>query len=220
MQTSPTLIRLSTFNLGLHIDPESKITSIAFLASLEHDRQVVWAAYLKPNLENTTTGSALPLATEVAGSRAVNSMTKINFSKVEKSFDQALQRLSIDRLSELATIANMVQDPTAHLASEAIEESVKRFQKELKKIHTQDPLLFEKLTLSSEEEERLNRPASEYSREDWLRLKALKVRIDELKHELYGQQRVDPESDHQIAHERRRHINKRFNVREGWLPLH
>ena len=56
--------------------------------------------------------------------------------------------------------------------------------------------------------------------EDWLRLKALKLRIDELKHELYGQESIDAEYDDQVDQERRRHINKRFNIRDGWLPLH
>jgi hypothetical protein len=49
---------------------------------------------------------------------------------------------------------------------------------------------------------------------------SIKIRIDELKHELYGQESLDAEYDEHIAHERRRHINKRFNIRDGWLPLH
>ena len=36
-------------------------------------------------------------------------MAKVNFSKVEKSFDVALQKLLIDNLSELATIADVTQ---------------------------------------------------------------------------------------------------------------
>ena len=146
-------------------------------------------------------------------------MTKINFSKVEKSLDFALQKLFIDNLSELAAIANVAQDPQKHLSNKKIEEIIARFQKELNTIKKQDPSLFDKLNLSAEEEERFNRMASEYSQEDWLRLKTLKLRIDELKHELYGQEST-AEDGQQIEKERRRHIHKRFNVRDGWLPLH
>lgn len=147
-------------------------------------------------------------------------MPKVNFSKVEKSFDRALQKLFIDNLSELAAIANVIQDPKSNISSKSIEEIITRFQKELKKIKKQDPVLFSKLNLSLEEEERFARPSAEYTQEDWVRLKALKLRIDELKHELYGQETIDAEYDDQVAKERRRHINKRFNIRDGWLPLH
>lgn len=147
-------------------------------------------------------------------------MSKVNFSKVEKSFDRALQKIFIENLSELAAIANLIQDPKNSICSKTIEEIIGRFQKELKKIKKKDPFLFNKLNISSEEEERFNRSALEYTQEDWLYLKSLKLRIDELKRELYGQETINAENDNQVAKERRRHINKRFNIRDGWLPLH
>lgn len=147
-------------------------------------------------------------------------MAKVNFSKVEKSFDRALQKLFVENLSELAAIANIIHEPKSTISSQSIEKIITRFQKELKKIKKQTPALFDKLELTSEEEERFARPVSEYVHEDWLRLKALKVRLDELKHELYGQELIDAKNDLQVAKERRRHVNKRFNIRDGWLPLH
>lgn len=147
-------------------------------------------------------------------------MAKINFSKVEQSFDRALQKLFIDNLSDLAAIANVIQDPQSSISSKAIEEVIIRFQKELKKIKKQDPILFGKLNLTPEEEERFAHPSNEYLQEDWTRLKSLKLRIDELKHELYGKESIDAEYDKQVTKERKRHVNKRFNIRDGWLPLH
>jgi 16S rRNA C967 or C1407 C5-methylase (RsmB/RsmF family) len=147
-------------------------------------------------------------------------MPKVNFSKVEKSFDRALQKLFIDNLSELAAIANVIQDPERHLSNQLIEQIIGRFQRELKRLKKKDAILFSRLQLSSTEEECFARPAREYTQEDWLRLKTLKLRIDELKRELYGQEVFDTENDYQIMKERRRHINKRFNIRDGWLPLH
>jgi hypothetical protein len=147
-------------------------------------------------------------------------MAKVNFSKVEKSFDRALQKLLIDNLSELAAIANAIHDPKSGISSKTIEEIITKFHKELKKLKKKDPILFGKLNLTPEEEERFNHSSKEYLREDWVFLKALKLRIDELKHELYGQAAIDAEYDRQVAKERRRHVNKRFNIRDGWLPLH
>lgn len=147
-------------------------------------------------------------------------MPKVNFSKVERSFDRALQKLLIDNLSELASIANVINDPQTHISSKVIEEIIIKFQKELKKMKKKDPILFKKLRLSTEEEERFHLPISDYIQEDWLRLKLLKLRIDELKRELYGQDSIEEKNEKQVVKERRRHINKRFNIREGWLPLH
>lgn len=147
-------------------------------------------------------------------------MAKVNFSKVEKSFDRALQKLLIDNLSELAAIANVIQDPEKGITSKTIEEVIGRFQKELKKIKKQDPILFGKLNLTQEDEARFGRPSNEYQQEDWHRLKELKLRIDDLKRELYGQESIDAENDNIVEKERRKHVNKRFNIRDGWLPLH
>lgn len=147
-------------------------------------------------------------------------MTKVNFTKVEGAFDLALRKLFIDNLSDLASIANVLQDPQANLSDKNLKEVILRFQKELTKLKKQDAKLFQKLNLSPEEEARLHAPADDFKPEDWLRLKALKERMEELKKELQGAETVNPEDDKQIAEERRKHINKRFNTKDGWLPLH
>lgn len=146
-------------------------------------------------------------------------MAKVNFSKVEDAFDRAKQKLFIDNLSDLAAIANLIQDPKANLTSKTIADIIGRFQKELKKLKKQDAKLYAKLNLAPKVEDRFFIPSEEYRQEDWLQLKNLKVRIDELKKELYGEEALNAEFDSQIAKERRKHINKRFNIRDGWLPL-
>ncbi|MFI0435233.1 MAG: hypothetical protein ACH350_05835 [Parachlamydiaceae bacterium] len=147
-------------------------------------------------------------------------MAKVNFSKVEESFEKALQRLSIENLSEFAAIANAIEDPQKAMSSKTIDEIIIRFQKELEKIKREDPILFSKLNLSPENEERFSRTAADYTQEDWLRLKELKLQIDELKKELCGKEKIAIECDAHIEKERKRHINKRFNIRDNWLPLH
>ena len=65
----------------------------------------------------------------------------------------------------------------------------------------------------------LSTPA-EFTAEEWLFLRALKLRIDELKKELYGEEIIKAEDEERVTKERKRHINKRFNIRDDWLPLH
>ena len=147
-------------------------------------------------------------------------MAKVNYTKVEGAFENALKKLFIENLSELATIANVIQDPEANLSNKAISNLITRFHRELKKLKKHDSKLFAKLNLTPEEEARFALPADQYIQRDWMRLRTLKERIDELKHELYGEESINVEYEKQVAKERRRHVNKRFNIRDGWLPLH
>jgi hypothetical protein len=146
-------------------------------------------------------------------------MAKINFTKAERGFEKALNKLQIDHLSELAALADVIESPEVNLPSKGIEEIIARFQKELEKLKKEDLKLYERLNLSSEDAVCLAKSPKEFLQNDWLRLKALKLRIDELKHELYGKERIHAEYKKQIAEERHRHINKRINVKDGWLPL-
>lgn len=147
-------------------------------------------------------------------------MAKVNYSKVEKSFDQALQRLVIDQLSDLAAIADVIQDPKESLKDSALLKLLERFQKECKKLKKQDAKLYKRLNLSPEEEKRIHLPSGAFTHEDWLFLRTIKTRIDDLKKDLYGDEQITTENEERVTKERKRHINKRFNIREGWLPLH
>jgi 16S rRNA C967 or C1407 C5-methylase (RsmB/RsmF family) len=144
---------------------------------------------------------------------------KVNFTKVENAFDNALKKIFIDNLSELAAIATIIHTPESNLSSQTIEEIIGRFQKELKRLKKQDIKLYQRLNLSEEEANRFALSSDQYTQADWLRLRSLKERIDELKRELYGEDILDVENEKRVAKERNRHINKRFNIREGWLPL-
>lgn len=147
-------------------------------------------------------------------------MAKVNFTKVEDAFDKAAQKKFIDNLSELAAIADLTQDPKAKLSIKAIQEIITRFQKELDQLKKQDAKLYEQLNLSKEEEARFTLPSADFSQEDWLRLKALKERIEELRRELHGKGSLEAENETIVTKERKKHINKRFNTRDDWLPLH
>lgn len=146
-------------------------------------------------------------------------MAKVNFTKVEKAFDDAIQKLSIDTLSDLASLASAIQNPDSGIKSPQLAETIARFQKELRKLKKHDLKLYEKLELSPEEESRLSIETKEYLKSDWIMLKRLKEKIDALKKELYGEEVINLENQKQVEKERKKHKNKRFNIREGWLPL-
>ena len=147
-------------------------------------------------------------------------MAKVNFTKVEDAFDKAAEKLFIDNLAELAAIADLTQDPKANLSSKAIEEIITRFQKELNQFKKQDPKLFEQLNLTKEDEERFALSSANFTQEDWLRLKTLKLRIEELKKELHGKSSDNAENETIVTKERKKHINKRTNAKHARNRTH
>lgn len=148
-------------------------------------------------------------------------MARINFTKVEHVLHEALHKASVDHLKELATLANLLSDAAPKkLNPEEIEPLLENFRQELKRIKTTDVALYEKLLITSEQEQRFYLPAPELNTEDWSKIKAIREMIPDLKKELRGQQVITKEEDEKIVEaERIRHINKRFKVRDGWLPL-
>lgn len=146
-------------------------------------------------------------------------MAKISFTKVEYSLDDVLRKMTIDHLKELGTIANLLNESKPKISNKTIEDMLTRFRKELKKLKKSDPKLYQQLDIGNEDEQRFLLPFEELTFEDWMKLKAIREKIDILKRELRGQQLSKEEDEKRIESERVKHINKRFNIREGWLPL-
>ncbi len=146
-------------------------------------------------------------------------MAKVNFSKVENILDEALYKMSIKHLNELAMIAHLLDDSKPKLSNQATEQILMSFQAQLKKFKKNNPNLYKKLGISAEEESKIFLQAQDLTLEEWSKLKMIKEKIDQLKKELHGQNIQKKEYDQQVERERLKHIYKRFNVREGWLPL-
>lgn len=147
-------------------------------------------------------------------------MAKISFTKVENSFTETLRKMFIQRLGDLATLVTLSNDPNSKLPVEVIDQFVQDFQKELKSLKEKDVKLYQKLKITSEQEFKLHGSFDGFSPQDWEELRILKERITDLEGELFGQVLPKEEYNKQVEEERVKHINKRFNIREGWLPLH
>jgi hypothetical protein len=145
---------------------------------------------------------------------------KVDFLKVENILSDTLRKLFIERLTKLGAIANLINDSHSNLPKKMIEEIVIDFQNELKKIKEKDQNLYQKLEISLENEQHFNLSPQQFTQEDWLSLKLLKEKIEDVKRELLGKETFNEHDDKQIEKERRKHIYKRFNIREHWLPLH
>lgn len=146
-------------------------------------------------------------------------MSKIDFSKIESALSNTLQKIYISQIAELATIATLVNTPVTSLSQPKIDEALNKLKTEILYLKEHDLKLYDRLKITPSEE-KLIFSSKSLKPTGWARLGKLKNRINALKKELYGEMNNDPEIENQIELERKKHINKRFNVRENWLPLH
>jgi hypothetical protein len=147
-------------------------------------------------------------------------MSKVSFEKVETILTETLLKIMIERLSELAAIATLMQDTQSKIPEPAIEQILKKFQADLVKMKKNEPKIYKSLELTEEEELEFSGSHKKFGAENWNRLKILKEKIEVLKKELYGQELLEAETfNGQVETERLKHKNKRFNIREGWLPV-
>jgi multidrug efflux pump subunit AcrB len=146
-------------------------------------------------------------------------MPKISFVKVEQMFSETLRQIRIDRLTDLSAIVMLTQNPDAKLNKVSSQQILKKIQVELEGMKKNDLTIYQSLELTADEEKRLFDFERKFSSEDWDRLKRLRDKIEELKKELLGHSAPDEKFDEQVKKERIKHKDKRFNVREGWLPV-
>lgn len=146
-------------------------------------------------------------------------MTKVSFTKVESILTETLRKMMIEKLSELAAIVSLAQESQNKIPQETVNKILKKFREELGKFKTTEPQFYAKLNLSPEEELFFLNEEKELDNEKWAKIQQLKEKIEETKRELMGKEAPKEEYETQVEKERAKHINKRFNIRDGWLPL-
>lgn len=149
-------------------------------------------------------------------------MGKVEFSKIEEALTDVLRQAYIQRLAELAVLAHLVRGEENRFDLQKRLDIFCYFQEELHKLKKKDPRLYKALNVSQEIEELLlSQQPSPPNQTHWLALQSLQSNLEELKKQLQGTTpNITADQETQIEQERKKHIYKRFNVKEGWLPLH
>ncbi len=136
-------------------------------------------------------------------------MAKANYTKVEEALDEGLRKMTMQQLHALA-------DGKTDEAKESQGKLIATLKLDLRLIAKTDAALFAKLEIDKIQTKKLLENPSTLTPEDWKGLIQLKERIDVWKKEFTALQT----NDQLIEKERVKHINKRFNTNEKWLPLH
>jgi hypothetical protein len=148
-------------------------------------------------------------------------MAKTNYTKVEEAFDDGMQKMRVSQLQDLASLA-------AELGKFESSFEVNPFSKENRMLITllkldlkqlRNTEIFKTLGINKKDlKEKLDHP-EKLSFDDWDQLRTLKFSLQDYKEKLSKETAPDA-NEKQVEEQRKKHINKRFNTQEKWLPLH
>lgn len=144
-------------------------------------------------------------------------MAKTDYSKAEDAFDDRLHKMKVNELLKLADQAAGKEGLTEGIHPQ-FGQMLSLIEHDLKWMQKKDPGIYKKLQIKKDELTALYAKIQAkilLSNDERRRIAEMLKKVAKHKLEFF------PASDqeNQIEAERKKHINKRFNVSEKWLPL-
>ncbi len=152
-------------------------------------------------------------------------MTKTNFTKVEEALAEGLRRIQLDKLLVEADQARAkvtgTEAPAKPITSQELEDRKRKAQGlkiTLKWLHSKDDKLYTKLKVDKTEVNKFLDRTDAYNEKELQIFTVLCERVEAVKKEVTKREGTTGDDD-LIAQQRKKHITKRFNVQDKWLPL-
>lgn len=139
-------------------------------------------------------------------------MPKTNYTKVEEVLEQGLRKMNIDQLFDETGKTGPKELKAQKKLLETVQREIKFFDSKKHKT------LYEGLGLKKQDIKALLSNA-QLTPTEWEKIKEIKAKIDKYRRELAAQLPSET-NENLIEQERVKHINKRYNVNDKWLPLH
>jgi len=146
-------------------------------------------------------------------------MAKTNFTKVEEVLEEGLRQMTVQHLHALAdTLSNMDSEGIEKSDSDFLKKLITILKFEVNWMETHEISLEKRIGIKKSDIKKLIEKKPPFNAEDFDKIKEIKEKIEMLKAEL---EKKSPETNDQLVQkERVKHINKRFNTNDKWLPLH
>lgn len=147
-------------------------------------------------------------------------MAKNDYTKTENLLNEALLKMTVQELLALADKAGASEkekDSLPSLQARTILLTIMHHDLEtLSKVKGAD---IKNVGMTAKEIQDIIEHVKEVSAEEWEELKKVRDRVLKYKTDLWD--KIPHLTNDQIIElERKKHINKRFNTRDKWLPLH
>lgn len=139
-------------------------------------------------------------------------MAKTNFTKAEEALVGALQKMQVEELLEKADAASGKGSVSVIVHARTLIINI--IKHDLKRLHKLDKEIYKKLDIKQAEIEELMSNPSTLTKENWKKIVLVKSRLD-----AYIAKLPKVSNEQLVLEQRHKHINKRFNVNDKWLPL-
>ena len=148
-------------------------------------------------------------------------MAKTNYTKVEEALAEGLRQLTRTKLLELADLAKAAGNQSKSAEAEVVisqHHLLSSLQRDLKELYRHGPDIYTQLGIKKKEMKKFIEHPDTLTPQDWERLKQVKAHVDEFKKEIVKNlPQISNESI--VEQERVKHVTKRFNIRDKWIPL-
>lgn len=146
-------------------------------------------------------------------------MAKTNYNKVEEAIEKGMHSIQVDHLLRLADAAQGKKTDNEEKRTLTPKQTMIIINSELKWMYKQDNEIYKVLKIKRKRIEELlklvNTPNVQLKSEDLAEIESIKNGVELLK-----KTRFNPESEEKLLdQEIERHVYKRHNLRETWLPL-
>lgn len=152
-------------------------------------------------------------------------MAKVNYTKAEEAFEQAMRQHAVDQMLEETLWKNLAEgtlyyrgdDRNTAKTDTMIEHILVKVQTQLKLIKESDEGFYGQMGITPSDEKKFFGSTKELIPADWQRLKKTKDLIDHYEPPKSNEETT--EDVEQIQSQQKEHRHKRYNVKKGWLPL-
>lgn len=145
-------------------------------------------------------------------------MSKTNFSKVEKSLEEGMIKMKSQHLLKEADAYTAKEAKEKIPSKEECSAVLNRIERDLKKLNKQDEKVYNKIGFHKIDLKKLLTNPSLLTPQDWKTIKEVKERIEKYKKELASKLPFESDDD-LVEQQRTKHLTKRFNVNDKWIPL-
>jgi len=143
-------------------------------------------------------------------------MAKTNYTKVEEALTEGMLKMTINGLLGMASIAAGIGQPNPAANVLTNKQLLAALQFEIK--YCRDHRLFNAGGFTKPELKKILDNSDNLTPEEWETLKEFKAKADIFRKEMASKSAEGNEE--LVEAERKKHINKRYNTKEKWLPLH
>lgn len=139
-------------------------------------------------------------------------MAKTNFTKVEGSLSEGLRKIDVSKLLDITEGAATAEQLHARGQLLAV------LQYELKVLFRQGANPYQELKIDKKELKKFTENVAGLTQQDVDKLKKMKEQVDAFKVD-FAKKNPQASDEDVVTKERRKHVNKRFNINDNWLPL-